>query len=109
MTLKAKKITNNDFSKKLNDEREYRSLIINDDLFKRLKFKALNEDKSLYEILNTNLLEVIKLPKEKIKVEIQTGKKRSFAISKKVLKQVKFYCIDNNLKVQDVIVYCLYV
>ena len=103
MTLKIKKpnITKNTFSKKLSaqEERVTRKIIISKEDFKKIKLISLQQDKSLYALLNNQLQEDLEqgLIRTYLDHYDNSAGYKNFAMNALIFKQVKKYCIENDM------------
>lgn len=102
--LKAKKTNSTqDFSKSL-AKKVVRVSYCSDEEIKQLKILSIMQDKSLKEMLNDSLLNIIKKPPKRFLPIDKNSPKRSFAISINVVKQMRLFLLDHDVS-QEVLVY----
>jgi hypothetical protein len=109
--LKKKDSGNNDFSAQVNNERVYRSISVNEALFKNIKIESILKSKSIYDIVNDNLTKIIQ---DEMLIDIESFAKdtepeitKSFAINKKVLNEAKKYAVEHNYTLKEMLLAAL--
>jgi hypothetical protein len=106
MTIKIKEPVNNDFSKKVNDQRTPRKIPISKDNFKKLKLLSLEQNISLYELVDNGINAMISSGK-KTSSKYKELNTQNFAINTLTLTKAKKYCLENDIKIKDFLYFCL--
>ncbi|WP_428086817.1 hypothetical protein [Candidatus Thioglobus sp.] len=108
--LKAKKTNKdeNDFSKKLNQQevRVTRKIITTKEQFKKIKLISINQEKSLYTLLNISIKESIK-NKINLKDFAAEGDYKNFSIDAVLMKESKLYCLKNDISLKTFLSHAL--
>lgn len=101
MDIKKPGSSNNSFTNKVNDDRVYRNVFVDDNIFKLFRMKSIELDISLYGLVEKALNGILE-NNDIIENKKNAGVKKSIAVNKITLKKVKEYAIINNINIQDI-------